>query len=76
MKNTMIETYEDYFKRKVNEEYINNEGQPLKCECGCTEFKQVSQYYGEGFIEEYSLECTNQDCLNIVGTWSFGHWMF
>ena len=36
--------------------------------------KQVNQYYGEGWIEEYSLECTNEDCLKIVGTWAFGHW--
>ena len=70
----MEETFEDYIKRQVDEGYIANDGRPIKCVCGCTEFKQVDQYYGEGYIEEYSLECTNQDCLKIVGNWSYGYW--
>jgi len=67
-------SFEDYYKEQIAEGYIAENGTPLKCGCGCTEFKQVNQYYGEGWIEEYSLECTNEDCLKIVGTWAFGHW--
>jgi hypothetical protein len=68
------QTIEDYFKERIDGGYISENGAPLKCECGCTEFKDINQYYGEGWIEEYSLECTNEDCLKIVGTWSFGNW--
>ena len=67
-------SFEEYYKQQIAEGYITENGTPLKCSCGCTEFKQVNQYYGEGWIEEYSLECTNEDCLKIVGTWAFGHW--
>tara|TARA_R110000765_G_scaffold398401_1_gene492766 strand:+ start:287 stop:505 length:219 start_codon:yes stop_codon:yes gene_type:complete len=70
----MEESFEDYMKRQIDEGYISENGHPIKCECGCTEFKQVDQHYGEGHIEEYSLECTNQECLKKVGSWSFGHW--
>lgn len=68
------QSVEDYMKRQIEDGYITENGQPIKCECGCTEFKQVDQHYGEGHIEEYSLECTNQECLKTVGCWSFGHW--
>jgi len=67
-------TFEEYLKEQIEEGYIKEDGMPLKCGCGCTEFKQVKQYYGEGWIEEYSLECTNEDCLKIVGHWAFGYW--
>lgn len=69
------ESFEESFKRLTEEGYLTPYGEPTKCECGCTEFKQVNQYYGEGYIEEYQLECTNQECLKIVGTWSYGNWM-
>lgn len=70
----MAESLEDYIKRQINEGYIAEDGHPLKCECGHTEFKQVDELYGEGYIEEYILECTNQECLKIVGCWSFVYW--
>mgnify|MGYP003657578322 CR=1 FL=1 len=70
----MDESFENFIKKQIEEGYIYENGNPKKCLCGCTEFKQVDQYYGEGHIEEYSLECSNQNCLKIVGCWSFGHW--
>ena len=39
------------------------------------DFKQVDKYFGEGYLEEYALECTNEDCLKIVGRWSYGSWL-
>lgn len=60
----------DYYKKG----YISKNGVPLKCECGCSHFKRVNEFYGEGYIEEYSLECKNESCLKIVGTWCFGSW--
>lgn len=61
-------------KRQIDEGYISENGQPKKCSCGCVEFKQVNQTYGEGGVEEYSLECENGECLKIVGHWSYGNW--
>jgi len=63
-------------KEQIRLGYISENGKPLKCECGSIDFKQVNQYYGEGYIEEYSLECKNEECLKIVGHWSFGHWQY
>jgi hypothetical protein len=68
------EDIDKYIRKQVDGGYISEDGYPLKCICGCTKFKHVDQYYGEGWIEEYSLECTNIDCLKIVGHWSFGNW--
>jgi hypothetical protein len=53
---------------------LDENGHPIECECGCIKFKKVDIIHGEGHVEEYSLECTNEDCLKIVGRWSFGHW--
>jgi len=68
------ETFEDYYKQQIKEGLISENGKPLKCECGCKEFISVNEYHGEGWIEEYSLECTNQECFKIVGHWAFGNW--
>tara|TARA_R110000851_G_scaffold233479_1_gene386049 strand:+ start:475 stop:795 length:321 start_codon:yes stop_codon:yes gene_type:complete len=69
------EDYEDHKDLKlIKEGYIAEDGHPKKCVCGCTEFKQVNQTYGEGWIEEYSLECKNEDCLKTVGHWAYGNW--
>lgn len=70
----MAGTFEDYIKRQINGGYIAEDLRPIKCECGCTEFKQVNQVYGEGWVEEYSLECKNECCLKIVGHWAYGGW--
>jgi hypothetical protein len=70
----IMEDIEEYMKRQIEEGYISSDGHPLKCECGCVKFKEVDQHFGSGHIEEYSLECTNNKCLKIVGNWSFGHW--
>lgn len=65
---------EDHIKKQIEDGYIDEYGHPKKCFCGGTEFKQVDQLYGGGWIEEYSLECTNEDCETIVGHWAYGHW--
>jgi len=66
--NKDIISFEDYMAMQVQDGYISEDGMPLKCSCGCKEFKQVNMYYGEGYIEEYSLECKKESCLKIVGT--------
>lgn len=67
-------TFEEEMKYRVDNGYMSEDGTPLKCECGCTDFKQVNQYYGEGWIEEYQLECKNEYCFKIVGHWAYGNW--
>lgn len=70
MENELIQQ----MNQRIENGYIDSDGTPLKCECGCKEFKQVNIYYGEGWIEEYSLECKNEGCLKIVGHWAYGNW--
>lgn len=72
--NNNLENFEDYAKRLIAEGLYDEDLRPIKCECGCEDFKLTNIYYGEGYIEEYQLQCTNEDCLNTVGNWSFGHW--
>ena len=67
---------EEYIKKQIEGGYIEPDGRPIKCECGCTKFKQVDPTYGEGWIEEYSLECTNEHCLKLVGHWAYGYWSY
>lgn len=68
-------SFEEYHKKMVSEGYISSDGAPKKCLCGCSEFKEVNVYRGEGYTEEYSLQCKNEKCLKIVGTWSYGNWL-
>ncbi|AGH56712.1 hypothetical protein Phi19:2_gp097 [Cellulophaga phage phi19:2] len=71
---TQCDSIEEYIKEQERLGYIYPDGQPKKCECECTQFKQINVSHGEGWVEEYSLQCTNQDCEKIVGHWSYGHW--
>lgn len=71
----VVESLEDYFKRSVKEGLFSEDGCPMKCGCGCTDFKEVEKYYGDVYIEEYALQCTNEECLSIVGRWSYGTWV-
>lgn len=71
----MEEDIKMFFDKKIKEGYIDESGEPKKCVCGSTKFKQVNQYYGNLGIEEYSLMCIDKDCLKIVGAWAFGHWI-
>lgn len=69
------QNFEDYFKQQVADGYISENVKPLKCICGCAEFKQMNEHFGVGHcLEEYSLQCTNTKCLKIVGRWSYGSW--
>ena len=68
------ESIEAYMQRKIDLGLIAEDGHPLKCECNCEDFNRVDVMHGEGFVEEYSLECANEECLFIVGNWSYGYW--
>jgi hypothetical protein len=74
-KDIITETFEQYFKRQIEDGYILGDGTPIKCECGCVKFREVEKYYGDYLLEEYALVCTNESCLRIVGRWSYGNWV-
>lgn len=67
-------TFEVELEKRIKDGYIDEIGTPLKCVCGCKKFKKVNIYNEEGYEVEYSLECKNESCYKIVGTWSYGHW--
>lgn len=70
-----MKSTDDSFIKQVTAGYISEDGEPIKCECGCTEFKRVNMYFEEGYLVEYTLECINEKCLKLVGVWSYGGWM-
>lgn len=67
--------FDEHHKKQIEKGFITEDGTPLKCECGCEDFKQVNRYYGVGCIEEYSLQCENENCKKIVGHWAYGNWI-
>ena len=70
-----LPSFEEYYKDKIESGLIDKDGKPLKCECGNTNFEKVDCYYEESVgLVEYSLECKNEECLKIVGNWSYGMW--
>jgi hypothetical protein len=70
-----LPSFEEYYKDKIESGLIDKDGKPLKCECGNANFERVNCYYEESVgLVEYSLECKNEECLKIVGNWSYGMW--
>lgn len=67
-------TFEAELEKRIKDGYIDEIGTPLKCVCGCKKFTKVNIYNDEGYEVEYSLECKNEICFKIVGTWSYGNW--
>jgi hypothetical protein len=51
---------------------VAEDGTPLKCHCGCTEFTNVNEYFCQYGREEYEQKCNN--CGKIVGHWAYGYW--
>ena len=63
---------EDYIKQMVDNGFIKEDGTPLKCQCGCTDFEQSGEYWEEHTIIEYALNC--KTCGERVGYWAYGYW--
>ena len=68
-----MEDMQEYLKKMVDEGYINEDGSPIKCVCGETEFEMTDKYYSHFGIEEYQLKCPS--CGAKVGHWAFGNWL-
>lgn len=67
-----IQSTEDYMDQLIKDGYISEDGTPLKCSCGCTDFEQTGEYYEEHSLVEYSLNC--KSCGKRVGYWAYGNW--
>jgi len=63
---------ENYINDMIRQGYIDKDGTPLKCQCGCTDFEMSDEYYCPYGLEEYSLKCNK--CGITVGHWAFGYW--
>lgn len=67
-----FDTTEDYINDMIRQGYMAEDGTPLKCKCGCTDFEMSDEYRGSYGLEEYSLKCTK--CSMTVGHWAYGYW--
>ena len=55
--------------------YIDKDGTPLKCTCGCEDLEDCNEDYldGLGSIRlEYDCRC--KKCGKILGHWAYGYW--
>ncbi len=61
-----------YIDKMVKGGYMLEDGTPLKCSCGHTEFEETNKYYDNFTLVEYQVKC--KACGNKVGHWSYGYW--
>ncbi len=67
-----IEDHAEYYKRMVDEGFIDEKGCPLKCQrCGNKEFTTI-HFFEECGVVEMEVFCT--ECTIQVGYWSYGSW--
>lgn len=71
-----IESSEDmqkYIDELIEQGYIAEDGTPLKCKCGNTDFETKNSYGdGNNIVEEMDIYC--KECGNLVGHWAYGAW--
>ena len=60
-------------KDKIERGLINGKLEPIKCECGSTEFvDKTTDKIDYLEVEKYRF-CNK--CNKLVGYWSYGHWL-
>lgn len=67
-----MDDLDKYIKQLITDGYIDENGAPLKCYCGCKDFDTTNEYYEEFGLIEYQLKCKN--CGKKVGHWAYGNW--
>jgi len=60
-------------KDKIERGLINEELEPIKCECGSTEFVDKTTDKIDYLEVEKDRFC--KKCNKLVGYWSYGHWL-
>lgn len=63
---------EDHINEIIKDGYIAEDGTPLKCFCGDTDFEESDQYYEDCHTVEFTLNC--KACDKRVGYWAYGSW--
>ena len=57
----------------ANKIHITPDGEPIKCSCGCREFKESIIDITANVVCERESNCTS--CGRQVGYWGYGNWM-
>ena len=55
--------------------YIDKDGTPLKCTCGCEDLEDCNEDYLDGLGSvrlEYDCRC--KKCGKILNHWAYGYW--
>lgn len=58
---------------KIKRGLIANDLEPIKCECGCTSFRDVITSREYSIVFEYDRFC--RLCGVLVGSWAHGAWI-
>lgn len=64
---------EDELKDKINKGLIDEKLEPIKCECGSTDFNDQTRDMLNYEVVEKDRYCDK--CGKLVGYWSYGHWL-
>ena len=64
---------ESEIKDKIDRGLINGKLEPIKCECGSTEFVDKTTDKIDYLEVETDRFC--KKCNKLVGYWSYGHWL-
>jgi hypothetical protein len=64
---------EDEIKDKINKGLIDEKLEPIKCECGSTNFDDQIRDMLNYEVVEKDRYCDN--CGKLVGYWSYGNWL-
>lgn len=63
----------EYIRGLMDDGYIGDKGQPMKCiNCGSKNLEVFDEYYEEYYKVEYSVRC--KEYKHMTGTWSYGNW--
>jgi len=64
---------EDELKDKINKSLIDEKLEPIKCECGSTNFNDQTRDMLNYEVVEKDRYCDK--CGKLVGYWSYGSWL-
>lgn len=68
-----MKTVEQEIAERIQNGFVTETLEPIKCVCGCTDFYDVTIDTIENVVCEHDRLCAS--CHKIVGTWSYGSWM-
>jgi hypothetical protein len=69
---TIQDEMEDWHQQKVRLGYIKEDGQPIKCFCGCIDLRYRVTDRIDNIVCEQEVHCIR--CSKLVGHWAYGNW--